>query len=486
MGHGAGRGTNKTPLADHDKYSSTILQRSFGKNESLEPNLRSLAQQATTSSGELFGHSTGSNLPGILEKLNDLGNQSAKTSTAESPRIISKQRHDGPDVQNLGSTQVHFAPSDSRIHGGHVVYSGQLQPQSHGRQIVYHQPQTAPRGYAEQQQQQQQQQQQSFVYQAPPPQGFTYIQSTSQPQAPQYVHTASQELAQIAPQQGQAHVQYQTAQPAVYYHDPISGTMHLSNYHVPVTQTVQQPQIQPQIHHYQQQPHQVQHPQQHQQQVMYVQQPQPQSQQQLQQQQQQQQQQFGGTVAQGVQYISVQHSPQQSIYIPAKSQPLLAVHGERQQRKRTSAGPSTYRGHVSEARSSNFRGVSWHRRGRKWVARIWITGRSDHLGVFSSEYQAALAVDDKLAELGEDPITFNFPDPEERKRVEKMIKAGFKNDEELGGDTVPDERKGDQFTAKNASIKSPNTHEVKKKHSSKKRKFEVPDSTLKSQSATCI
>mmetsp|Transcript_7617 Transcript_7617/g.13331 ORF Transcript_7617/g.13331 Transcript_7617/m.13331 type:complete len:628 (+) Transcript_7617:460-2343(+) len=148
----------------------------------------------------------------------------------------------------------------------------------------------SPPQQQQQQLQQQQQQQQSFVYQAPPPQGFTYIQSTSQPQAPQYVHTASQELAQIAPQQGQAHVQYQTAQPAVYYHDPISGTMHLSNYHVPVTQTVQQPQIQPQIHHYQQQPHQVQHPQQHQQQVMYVQQPQPQSQQQLQQQQQQQQQ----------------------------------------------------------------------------------------------------------------------------------------------------------------------------------------------------
>jgi len=73
-------------------------------------------------------------------------------------------------------------------------------------------------------------------------------------------------------------------------------------------------------------------------------------------------------------------------------------------------------------RSSLFRGVSWHKRGRKWVARIWMNGKSHHLGVYNFELQAALAVDKKLSELGENASALNFPTNAERLTAEERVR----------------------------------------------------------------
>mmetsp|Transcript_3398 Transcript_3398/g.5298 ORF Transcript_3398/g.5298 Transcript_3398/m.5298 type:complete len:309 (+) Transcript_3398:3-929(+) len=68
--------------------------------------------------------------------------------------------------------------------------------------------------------------------------------------------------------------------------------------------------------------------------------------------------------------------------------------------------------------SSKFRGVSWHRRDRKWLARTWINGRIEHLGCFKSEEMAALAVDIRTLEhFGEDSRDLNFPDAKERESL---------------------------------------------------------------------
>jgi len=76
---------------------------------------------------------------------------------------------------------------------------------------------------------------------------------------------------------------------------------------------------------------------------------------------------------------------------------------------------------ASEQMTSLFRGVSWHRRDRVWLARAWVGSKIKHLGCFKHEEMAALAVDFKLIkEYGEKGRVLNFPDP--RKRQELMDK----------------------------------------------------------------
>mmetsp|Transcript_13175 Transcript_13175/g.21387 ORF Transcript_13175/g.21387 Transcript_13175/m.21387 type:complete len:333 (-) Transcript_13175:2034-3032(-) len=70
--------------------------------------------------------------------------------------------------------------------------------------------------------------------------------------------------------------------------------------------------------------------------------------------------------------------------------------------------------------SSKYRGVSWHKRDKRWVARAWIQGKTENLGTYTKEEHAALAVDEKIIQIfGEDhsPQSLNFPDPEERERL---------------------------------------------------------------------
>ena len=60
--------------------------------------------------------------------------------------------------------------------------------------------------------------------------------------------------------------------------------------------------------------------------------------------------------------------------------------------------------------SSKYRGVSWHKRDKGFVARVWRNGQAKHLGIFSNEVAAALAVDKALLAIhGPHAKKLNFP-----------------------------------------------------------------------------
>ena len=58
--------------------------------------------------------------------------------------------------------------------------------------------------------------------------------------------------------------------------------------------------------------------------------------------------------------------------------------------------------------SSCFKGVSWNRKDRKWRARIMKNGRSDFIGNFDREEEAARAYDAKARELFGEFALLNF------------------------------------------------------------------------------
>lgn len=88
--------------------------------------------------------------------------------------------------------------------------------------------------------------------------------------------------------------------------------------------------------------------------------------------------------------------------------------------------------------SSSYRGVSWHKRDHRWVARAWINGKTENLGTYISEKHAALMVDSKLIEAygPSAEALLNFPDPKEREEVaheiEKEIQLEFARERERG------------------------------------------------------
>lgn len=49
--------------------------------------------------------------------------------------------------------------------------------------------------------------------------------------------------------------------------------------------------------------------------------------------------------------------------------------------------------------SSQYKGVSWDKREKKWQAQIFHKGKKTHIGVFICEHQAALAYNEKATEL---------------------------------------------------------------------------------------
>lgn len=59
--------------------------------------------------------------------------------------------------------------------------------------------------------------------------------------------------------------------------------------------------------------------------------------------------------------------------------------------------------------SSNYRGVSWHKRAGKWRAEIKHGTHRYHLGLFTDEAAAAKAFDAKARELGWPEYGLNFP-----------------------------------------------------------------------------
>lgn len=94
----------------------------------------------------------------------------------------------------------------------------------------------------------------------------------------------------------------------------------------------------------------------------------------------------------------------------------------------------------SKTKSSLYNGVSYHRRDRRWSARVWMHGKSNHVGAFMSEEFAALSVDLKSCErLG--PQKFNFPDPVERKnRIATLLHfTGLDRDKRVFLDAFEDQ-----------------------------------------------
>lgn len=69
--------------------------------------------------------------------------------------------------------------------------------------------------------------------------------------------------------------------------------------------------------------------------------------------------------------------------------------------------------------TSKFRGVSRHRRGRKWSAAITYDGKHHHLGRFDNEIDAAKAFDAVARQLGYVEFSLNFPGEIENNHLER-------------------------------------------------------------------
>lgn len=64
---------------------------------------------------------------------------------------------------------------------------------------------------------------------------------------------------------------------------------------------------------------------------------------------------------------------------------------------------NTSRGRLSDMngkKASKYRGVCWHKRDKKWQARIWFEGNSKYLGYFDNEEEAAEAYQEALKNGG--------------------------------------------------------------------------------------
>ncbi len=59
--------------------------------------------------------------------------------------------------------------------------------------------------------------------------------------------------------------------------------------------------------------------------------------------------------------------------------------------------------------SSKYKGVDWHKRDKKWRARIKFNGKKMSLGHFNSETEAAITYDKKAKELFGEFACLNFP-----------------------------------------------------------------------------
>ena len=70
------------------------------------------------------------------------------------------------------------------------------------------------------------------------------------------------------------------------------------------------------------------------------------------------------------------------------------------------------RSHEKKKKRSQYAGVHWHGRARKWVAQISIKCVRTHLGYFENDLEAAKKYDEMARYLNDGRI-LNFPDEEE-------------------------------------------------------------------------
>ncbi len=72
--------------------------------------------------------------------------------------------------------------------------------------------------------------------------------------------------------------------------------------------------------------------------------------------------------------------------------------------------PQTVQFPLHKDNSSGYRGVSYDKAKRKWVASISYNSRQRHLGYFYKAIQAAKAYDDAVRLYGKSPRLLNFPE----------------------------------------------------------------------------
>jgi hypothetical protein len=71
---------------------------------------------------------------------------------------------------------------------------------------------------------------------------------------------------------------------------------------------------------------------------------------------------------------------------------------------------------------SRYKGISWHKRQKKWAVRIGKRGKGIHLGSFDDQIEAAVAYDRKAEKLFGEFAYLNFPDLLEfRKHLKKCL-----------------------------------------------------------------
>jgi len=111
--------------------------------------------------------------------------------------------------------------------------------------------------------------------------------------------------------------------------------------------------------------------------------------------------------------------------------------------------------------SSKYRGVSWHKRDRRWVARAWVHGRTENLGTFVSEKLAAIAVDERLIKSygPSAEMLLNFPNHDERHKIadeeeERVRNMPDEEDEEDVGAKTPSSRNGSLTRASHKDLAS--------------------------------
>jgi hypothetical protein len=92
------------------------------------------------------------------------------------------------------------------------------------------------------------------------------------------------------------------------------------------------------------------------------------------------------------------------------------INGDGLDNRRANLRPTNHKLNMANTRiyssnTSGYRGVSFRRDLRKWVAHINIDGRKRHVGFFSSPEQAAIARDAAAIAAWGDFARLNFPIP---------------------------------------------------------------------------
>jgi len=114
----------------------------------------------------------------------------------------------------------------------------------------------------------------------------------------------------------------------------------------------------------------------------------------------------------------------------AETDPHVSLLSNHDEKRRRSSSPHTQ----IPKQSSAYKGVSWHKRDRRWTARAWVDRRTVHLGAYSSEDLAAVVVDLKLIQnYRKDPTKtrpprLNFANDKDRDSLLEKALIDARND----------------------------------------------------------